>query len=683
MKFLLKFTFAIFIAILAIFFISSFLPFRRDSVILPKALMGNWINAVNNNFEYGFFEDFAIYQNRFINYERVIDNGGGVYKIFFEDQAGPKELKLQVNSRGEMTVLEKGGSNSRFVLMKSKYPEYKIQDTSSFQRPDFKVDSVTVIGYYRNLDAGLKGFVDRFFRAPFEVSLYDFIKGEDVKYYADFDKLGRFKITFPVMNAQELYLDWKRARIKAVAEPGDTLLLILDVNDYVPQKTDGSYQGNLQRSKQVLFMGRNARINNELNAYPESTVSLDRSLGANLGDMDYLEKCKEIFNKRNAHLGSYIQSHRTLSSKFVTYKQKEEKYDFAFNLMQHRFDISGRQNPKLEEQYLKFVNDNFSLGNDLDYMLTRYFGLFLNDYLKYLSGNGASGSVLFKDIGQRLKDDHKLTPDIASQISEIDVLLRKLDSSPHKETIYAQLDKRSADLNSLELIRKTAEVLQSEKSFLDFSTVDVLLINPNLKELWITNRYHYWFEVLRRPLSRQADMFFMENVHNPFLVHNIQQLQAHYQVLGNQNKSFIADHVKPLQDSKNAKQLLKDLLKPYQGKVVYMDFWGTWCSPCRKDLKFANSLKSKVNSKDVVYLYLANRSPEETWKNIISEYNLIGDNVVHHRLPNEQQAMLERELGVTSFPTYILVDRSGTIISNKPGSPSNLDVTVSNIKKAL
>jgi thiol-disulfide isomerase/thioredoxin len=45
-----------------------------------------------------------------------------------------------------------------------------------------------------------------------------------------------------------------------------------------------------------------------------------------------------------------------------------------------------------------------------------------------------------------------------------------------------------------------------------------------------------------------------------------------------------------------------------------MDFWGTWCSPCRKDLKFANSLKSKVNSKDVVYLYLANRSPEETWK---------------------------------------------------------------------
>ena len=49
---------------------------------------------------------------------------------------------------------------------------------------------------------------------------------------------------------------------------------------------------------------------------------------------------------------------------------------------------------------------------------------------------------------------------------------------------------------------------------------------------------------------------------------------------------------------------------------------------------------------DIVYLYLANNSPEDSWKNVIKEYQVVGDNVVHYNLPAEQQVAVENFLGV-------------------------------------
>ena len=64
---------------------------------------------------------------------------------------------------------------------------------------------------------------------------------------------------------------------------------------------------------------------------------------------------------------------------------------------------------------------------------------------------------------------------------------------------------------------------------------------------------------------------------------------------------------------------------------------------------------------DIVYLYLANTSPEDSWKNVIKEYSLTGPNCVHYNLPREQQAAVERFLNVDSFPTYKLIDKQGNI----------------------
>ena len=117
-----------------------------------------------------------------------------------------------------------------------------------------------------------------------------------------------------------------------------------------------------------------------------------------------------------------------------------------------------------------------------------------------------------------------------------------------------------------------------------------------------------------------------------------------------------------VKDMSDGEKILRKLIEPYKGKIILLDIWGVWCGPCKAALKNSQEEYEHLKDYDIVYLYLANRSDEESWKNVIKEYNVTGDNVVHYNLPTEQQAAIENYLGVNSYPTYKLIDRGGNIL---------------------
>ena len=84
---------------------------------------------------------------------------------------------------------------------------------------------------------------------------------------------------------------------------------------------------------------------------------------------------------------------------------------------------------------------------------------------------------------------------------------------------------------------------------------------------------------------------------------------------------------------------------------------------------------------DIVFFYLANRSDDESWKNVIKEYNVTGENVVHYNLPEEQQRAVENFLKVNQYPTYRLIDRNGNLLDVN-SDPRDLDA-FENLIKAL
>ena len=117
-----------------------------------------------------------------------------------------------------------------------------------------------------------------------------------------------------------------------------------------------------------------------------------------------------------------------------------------------------------------------------------------------------------------------------------------------------------------------------------------------------------------------------------------------------------------MKDLSEGEQILKKIIEPFKGKIVLLDVWGTWCGPCKEALSHSQEEYERLKDYPMVYLYLANRSDDESWKNVIKEYNVTGDNVYHYNLPSAQQNAVENYLQVRSFPTYKLFDQQGNLL---------------------
>ena len=112
----------------------------------------------------------------------------------------------------------------------------------------------------------------------------------------------------------------------------------------------------------------------------------------------------------------------------------------------------------------------------------------------------------------------------------------------------------------------------------------------------------------------------------------------------------------------DGEQILRKITEPYRGHLVLLDIWGTWCGPCKEALSHSKEEYERLKDYDLVYLYLANHSTDEAWKNVIKEYNVVGENIFHYNLPIDQQSAIERFLGVHAWPHYRLINRDGTVL---------------------
>lgn len=117
-----------------------------------------------------------------------------------------------------------------------------------------------------------------------------------------------------------------------------------------------------------------------------------------------------------------------------------------------------------------------------------------------------------------------------------------------------------------------------------------------------------------------------------------------------------------------ADSLFVKLIGKYQNKVVYIDFWGTWCGPCRAEMPNAKLLREKLEGKDVVFLYLGVQSEEKAWKAMIAQLDIKGE---HYLLNNSEYAALAEKFQISGIPRYILVDRNGRVFSDNAKRPSD------------
>lgn len=131
---------------------------------------------------------------------------------------------------------------------------------------------------------------------------------------------------------------------------------------------------------------------------------------------------------------------------------------------------------------------------------------------------------------------------------------------------------------------------------------------------------------------------------------------------------------------------LEELLAPYKGKLVYMDIWGTWCGPCKEEMKYAPKLKEQFKGKGVVFLYLSNDNDqaEKKWEEYIQVNNITGE---HARITGDTiegiWASLLPEEKIRSYPTFFIFDREGKVLIKKAKRPSDEETLYTQLQGAL
>lgn len=104
-------------------------------------------------------------------------------------------------------------------------------------------------------------------------------------------------------------------------------------------------------------------------------------------------------------------------------------------------------------------------------------------------------------------------------------------------------------------------------------------------------------------------------------------------------------------------------LSDYKGKYILLNFWATWCAPCRKEMPQLSALQTDMGGDDFEVVTLATgRNPPPAMKSFFKEIGV--ENLPLHRDPKQQIA---RKMAVLGLPISLILNPEGQEIARLSG----------------
>lgn len=625
----------------------------RDADSQPTGIADTyWRNEATGDWLIGFTPKHVIYNNKVWDIVSQIEKKDA-YTLTLYDGTTIRIDKMK-NGLRQIAI----GKNKAIVcspITGTALPDYPIKETrTGFVDNGYKAgDSVTIIGWLKDMPEEVWKRNGR----EFEVSIKNILNDENTYTYIPMDSLGRFTLKIPLLNTSEALLDRDRTTEGTVLEPGKTYFFL---NDF--------------KTKQKLWMGDDVRVQNELLAHPLSHdyAEIDDSR-SDLDPMTYLAQADSVRQAQMNELAGWVTDHPNLSQRFQDYVAGYYQNILGKWMTQARSQFQ-HQNQEVPQEYMNFLDKECWQKTIKPYTLYHDFSSFMHAYLS---------EVMRKRVWTVHWNIYDYNDVIASNDEELSLLNRwkdwyidthaKVMAAPQEER-QKMADKLNAD--NADMIAEVDKILNSPKCQKVQSGIgpviqmkqeafalDSLGTDQDFKDIWLTRLVYDEISHTHMSLSPMVIDTLKALIANPVGIPMIEKQNDYFLALENREfDKLVLKSSDNLKDISEGEALLKKILEPYKGKFVLLDVWGTWCNPCREALSNSTEEYARLIDYDIQYLYLANKSPQTAWENVIKEYNVSGPNVAHYNLPPDQQAAIEHHLGVHSWPTYKLFNRDGNLL---------------------
>ncbi|WP_430818039.1 TlpA family protein disulfide reductase [Carboxylicivirga marina] len=427
---------------------------------------------------------------------------------------------------------------------------------------------------------------------------------------------GTFRFKYPIAYAQESYLKYG-SLVSIICIPGDSLHILID-NKILEDENAQEY---LKFSDTET--GKTNRLMIKFNAeLPNDNYIYDKANQAerNLTPEEFTNYIKNRENEYYTFLNTFQKENQTTEI-FDNWVNDKLKYESWQDLMRYRWT---------HPHYNKMDRDSFNLPKN-------YFS-FLNDY--NMNDNG-----LFS-------------------IAHAGFL--------HEFSMYSNQNPRDTLKKAIETYQtqgyeKASDIL---KSMIEINT------NGFTKELFFTK---YYVNILKGQELKIFEAVYDSNytTQNYFLSTIKKEHQKLKDYLSNQNTANAN-----LSDIKSSivTGIIDSIAQKYRDKVIYIDFWAPWCSPCMNEIPYSKEIQENFKGNDVIFLFLANRCKEDSWKATIANKKLTGEHIL---LTDDQFNVLAGLLDITGIPHYTLIDRKGNIVLKDAPRPSDKDKLITEINRQM
>ena len=117
-------------------------------------------------------------------------------------------------------------------------------------------------------------------------------------------------------------------------------------------------------------------------------------------------------------------------------------------------------------------------------------------------------------------------------------------------------------------------------------------------------------------------------------------------------------------------------LSDYRGKVVLLDFWGVWCAPCVAEAPKLVALYDKFHDRGLEIIGLDTLDTPDRVAEFVATHKFRWVQTIE-----AEKGPIQTLYRINGYPSYLLIDRDGTIRLAAAGSSTDLDREVSAIIK--